>query len=81
MKDTVPLTSIYDGQRCIGFLLRRGKSGVEAYDADCISLGLFPTEGEAANAVSGAAPIEARDTAAPGAVAGQQPAHPATERS
>jgi hypothetical protein len=49
-----PMSSIYDGQICIGFILKRSKAGVEAFDADCISLGIFPTELDAANAVTAA---------------------------
>jgi hypothetical protein len=44
--------ALYDGQRCLGHLLPRGKLGVEAYDADDRSLGLFPDQKTAADAVS-----------------------------
>jgi hypothetical protein len=47
--------SVYDGTRCLGFLLPRGKLGVEAYDRDDKSLGVFPNQKSAADAVSGAA--------------------------
>jgi hypothetical protein len=40
------------GQTCIGFLLSRGKIGVEAFDADNNSLGIFPDQKSAADAVS-----------------------------
>jgi hypothetical protein len=43
--------AVYDGRVCIGHLLRTGPQGVEAYDADSASLGLFPTMDEAAAAV------------------------------
>ena len=45
--------AVYDGEplRCIGFILPRGKSNVEAFDADDRSLGLFPTQRAAADAV------------------------------
>ena len=33
--------SVYDGRTCLGFLLPRGKQGVEALDADERSLGIF----------------------------------------
>ena len=46
-----PLSSVYDGQRCIGFLLSRGRAGVEAFDCDERSLGVYPTQGEAVNAI------------------------------
>jgi hypothetical protein len=49
---TSPMTSVYAGQRCIGFVLRRGHTGYEAYDADLESLGKFSTQREAADAVS-----------------------------
>lgn len=40
------------GQRCAGFLIRRGKSGVEAFTGAERSLGLFPTEHDAAAAIN-----------------------------
>jgi hypothetical protein len=43
----VPLVSIYDGQRCLGFILARGKTGFEAFAADEQSLGLFQSQREA----------------------------------
>jgi hypothetical protein len=45
------LLSVYDGRECAGFLLRRPRRGVEAFDRDENSLGIFPSEREAANAV------------------------------
>jgi hypothetical protein len=48
------LQSVYDGQRCIGFLVR-GRSGIEAYDAAERSLGTYPNLKNAADAVSDAA--------------------------
>ena len=45
------MLSVYDGQRCIGFLLSRGRAGVEAFDCDERSLGVYPTQGEAVNAI------------------------------
>jgi hypothetical protein len=53
-KSAAPMLSIYDGQRCIGFILKRGKAGVEAFDANCTSLGVFATEPAAADAVTAA---------------------------
>jgi hypothetical protein len=41
---TPPLVSIYDGQRCLGFILARGKTGFEAFAADEQSLGLFQSQ-------------------------------------
>ena len=49
--------AIYDGQRCAGFLLPRGKAGVEVFDADDRSLGIFPDLKTAADAVSRARPL------------------------
>jgi hypothetical protein len=46
-----PLAYVYDGRRCLGFILARGKPGFEAFDADDKSVGLFPSQREAANAV------------------------------
>jgi hypothetical protein len=46
------LLSVYDGQRCIGFILQRSKLGHEAFTADERSLGLFKTWDEAATAIS-----------------------------
>jgi hypothetical protein len=47
-----PWSAVYDGQRCIGHVLSRGKLGVEAFDAGDVSLGIFPNMKAAANAVS-----------------------------
>ena len=47
--------AVYDGSRCIGYLMPRGKTGVEAFDANTRSLGIFPTMKAAADAVSQAA--------------------------
>jgi hypothetical protein len=44
--------AVYDGQVCLGFLLPRGKAGVEAFDADDRFLGVFLTQKEAADAIS-----------------------------
>jgi hypothetical protein len=43
--------SLYDGQRCLGFILNRGKTGYEAYDTDDRSIGLFPSQRDAAAAL------------------------------
>jgi hypothetical protein len=47
-----PLTYVYDGKRCLGFILARGKLGFEAMDRDEQSLGLFPSQRDAANAIT-----------------------------
>jgi hypothetical protein len=49
------LVPIISGKRCIGFLPRRGREGVEAFDADERSLGCFPDPITAAAAVEAAA--------------------------
>ena len=49
------MLSVYDGQRCLGRILQRGKRGFEAFDAEDHSLGTFPTNQEAADAVTRAA--------------------------
>jgi hypothetical protein len=46
-----PLFSVFDGQVRIGHLLNRGKSGIEAFTTDNISLGLFPDIKSAAAAI------------------------------
>lgn len=45
------LLSVYDGQQCCRFLIRRPRRGAEALDREERSLGLFPSEVEAGNAV------------------------------
>jgi hypothetical protein len=45
------MVSVFAGQRCIGFLLRRGRQGIEALDSDGRSLGLYASPIEAAAAV------------------------------
>ena len=45
------LVSAYSGQCCLGFVINRGATGFEAFNADEKSLGLFPTQREAAAAI------------------------------
>jgi hypothetical protein len=33
MTTTSPLLSVYDGQRCVGFVVARGRRGYEAFTA------------------------------------------------
>jgi hypothetical protein len=40
--------SVYDGTRCLGHVIARGKTGWEAFDSDDKSLGVYPTQKEAA---------------------------------
>jgi hypothetical protein len=44
LPDPMQALSVYDGSRCIGFIMPRGKSGVEAFDGDTRSLGVFPDQ-------------------------------------
>jgi hypothetical protein len=43
--------AVYDGRICIGFILPRGTTGFEAFTLEEKSLGLFKSEGKAANAI------------------------------
>jgi hypothetical protein len=45
------LLAVYDGRECAGFILARGKLGFEAFSADQKSLGLYPSQREAAHAL------------------------------
>jgi hypothetical protein len=45
---------LYDGQRCIGHIIARGKTGFEAFDVNDRSLGLYPSQREAAAALRNA---------------------------
>jgi hypothetical protein len=55
MSNTKPATTamltVYDGQQEIGFVLRRGPVGVEAFTASDDSLGMFRNECDAASAI------------------------------
>jgi hypothetical protein len=59
--DPVVMLAVYEpgpggyNTRCIGHLLLRGKSGVEAFDANTKSLGLFRNQKDAADALTEAA--------------------------
>jgi hypothetical protein len=52
------ISYVTDGRKAIGFVLKRGPRGFEAFTRDEQSLGLFKTAPEAANAVFGAAAHE-----------------------
>jgi hypothetical protein len=56
MSDAPSITSVYAGQVCLGFVINRGAAGFEAFSADEKSLGLFPTQREAAAAIMRGAP-------------------------
>jgi hypothetical protein len=45
------MRSVYDGSRCLGFILPRGKAGFQAFDYGDFSLGFFPTQQGAADAI------------------------------
>jgi hypothetical protein len=49
------MASVIAGQRCVGFLIGRGVEGIEAFDRDEHSLGLFACPIQAAAAVESAA--------------------------
>jgi hypothetical protein len=51
--DRAQMVAVYDGQRCLGHVLGRGKAGFEAFDADSQSLGTYPSQREAAAAIMG----------------------------
>jgi len=55
---TAPMSYIYDGRACLGFVLSRGRAGFEAFDHEERSLGLYPVAPAAANAVCAAAENE-----------------------
>jgi hypothetical protein len=63
----IPMSAlaVYSGQVCLGHILPRGKSGVEAFDADDRSLGMFPDQKSAADAVSQKTEIPAQAGPAP----------------
>jgi hypothetical protein len=58
MNTTSALTYVTDGREAIGFVLKRGHSGFDAFSREEKSLGLFKTAPEAANAVFAAASKE-----------------------
>jgi hypothetical protein len=57
-RNTSPLVSIYDGQTRRGFIIARGVEGFEVFTADERSLGIFPKERDAINALCAAADKE-----------------------
>ena len=42
------MVAVYDSRTCLGHVLGRGRAGFEAFDADNLSLGIFPSQREAA---------------------------------
>jgi hypothetical protein len=54
--DILSMQAVFSaGQRCLGHIYSRGRQGVEAFDADDRSLGLYPDQKSAADAVTRAA--------------------------
>jgi hypothetical protein len=53
--DILTMQPVYDGPACIGFIYMCGRLGVEAFDADTRSLGIFVNSKTAAEAVVRAA--------------------------
>ena len=49
--DAPGFLAVYAGRECAGFLLPRGKTGVEAFDANNKSIGIFPDQKSAADAI------------------------------
>ena len=49
------MASVYDGRSCVGFVLARGRSGFEAFDAAEHSLGMFETRHGAINKIQATA--------------------------
>jgi hypothetical protein len=52
---------VYDGREALGHVIARGKLGFEAFGADDASLGVFPSQREAANAVITSAGLRVRE--------------------
>jgi hypothetical protein len=48
------MLSLYSGRDCAGFILSRGPKGFEAFTVEEKSLGLFPNQRDAADAVTAA---------------------------
>jgi hypothetical protein len=46
-----PMATVYFDEVCCGFILRRGRDGVEAFTSELKSLGLHPSEDEAVRVV------------------------------
>ena len=51
-----PIIPVFSGKSCVGFILACGEAGFEAVAAGQKSLGLFPTQHEAAAALLRGAP-------------------------
>jgi hypothetical protein len=53
--DPIVMQAIYVGQQCLGFIYSHGRLGIEAFDSDTRSLGLYADRKAAADAVAKAA--------------------------
>jgi hypothetical protein len=53
--DIMQALAVFDGQQCLGHILSRGKAGIEAFDQNDKTLGIFSDQRAAADAVSKAA--------------------------
>ena len=52
MTTSAHLAYVYDGRRSIGHLLARGRAGIEAFDVRDRSLGIYPDQRAAADAIT-----------------------------
>jgi hypothetical protein len=57
-----PLSYVYDGKQCIGFIMSCGRLGYRGYDRDERPLGIFKTAAAAANAVFNVAASDGGNT-------------------
>ena len=59
-----PFVAVYAGQRCLGHVIMHPKQGFEAFDWNDVSVGIYPTQGQAADALTIAMRTEAEARAA-----------------
>jgi hypothetical protein len=57
---TTSMVTVTSGRDVLGFIIARGPAGHEAYSADEVSLGLYPSRVEAADAISAAAVVDGK---------------------
>ena len=50
--DVFRALAVFDGQVCCGHIVSRGPNGFEGFDVDDKSLGVFPTQKAAADALT-----------------------------
>jgi hypothetical protein len=53
--DYAPIVPVFAHGRCVGMILSRGRQGVEAFNKDDRSIGLFPDQDTAARALAAGA--------------------------